>query len=55
DWTKLAGLGWQPRHSLDDTFRLTVSWYVEHPEWWRAIKSGEFAQYYERWYGQRLA
>jgi dTDP-glucose 4,6-dehydratase len=55
DWAKLRALGWQPRHSLDETFADTVSWYVDHQDWWRAIKSGEFRAFYERWYGQRLA
>lgn len=55
DWSKLGSLGWQPRHSLDETFAQTVSWYAEHQDWWRAIKSGEFRAFYERWYGQRLA
>jgi len=57
DASKLAALGWQPRHSLDETFAATVAWYREHEPWWRAIKSdaGEFAAYYQRWYGNRLA
>ena len=55
DWSKLAALGWQPRHSLDDTFAATVAWYQANQDWWRAIKSGEFAAYYERLYGERLA
>jgi dTDP-glucose 4,6-dehydratase len=55
DWAKLQALGWQPRHSLDETFAQTVAWYVDHQDWWRAIKSGEFRAFYERWYGQRLA
>jgi dTDP-glucose 4,6-dehydratase len=55
DWSKLAGLGWQPRHSLDETFRKTVDWYVANQGWWRTIKSGDFADFYQRWYGDRLA
>ena len=55
DWSKLAALGWQPRHSQDDTFAATVEWYRTHQDWWRAVKSGEFQEYYQRWYGQRLA
>ena len=54
-WSKLAALGWQPRHSLDETFALTVEWYAANQRWWRDIKSGEFAHYYQRWYGERLA
>jgi dTDP-glucose 4,6-dehydratase len=55
DWSKLAGLGWQPRHSLEDTFAQTVAWYQSNEPWWRHIKSGEFAAYYDRMYAQRLA
>jgi dTDP-glucose 4,6-dehydratase len=55
DWSKLAALGWEPRHSQDDTFAATVAWYRDHEAWWRAVKSGEFQEYYQRWYGQRLA
>jgi dTDP-glucose 4,6-dehydratase len=55
DWAKIKALGWHPRHSLDETFAKTVAWYVEHQDWWRAIKTGEFRAFYERWYGQRLA
>jgi dTDP-glucose 4,6-dehydratase len=55
DWSRLASLGWQPRHSLDDTFAQTVAWYQANQPWWRHIKSGDFAAYYERMYGQRLA
>ncbi len=55
DWTKIRELGWTPRHSVDETFDRTVRWYETHQPWWRSIKSGDFAVFYERWYGQRLA
>ncbi|MDE3077161.1 MAG: GDP-mannose 4,6-dehydratase, partial [Chloroflexota bacterium] len=55
DSSKLRALGWQPRHSLDNTFECTVAWYRDHQPWWRPIKTGEFAAYYQRQYGQRLA
>jgi dTDP-glucose 4,6-dehydratase len=54
DWSKLAALGWQPRHSLDETFARTVAWYTANEDWWRTIKSGDFAAFYERWYRKRL-
>ncbi|HEX6513577.1 MAG TPA: dTDP-glucose 4,6-dehydratase [Chloroflexota bacterium] len=54
DWEKIRALGWQPRHSLDETFAKTVRWYQGHETWWRPIKSGEFAAFYQRWYGERL-
>jgi dTDP-glucose 4,6-dehydratase len=35
---------------LDDT----IQWYIEHPEWWRPIKSGERHQaYYAQNYADR--
>jgi len=28
----------------------TVDWFVEHEEWWRPLKSGEFWEFYRRNY-----
>jgi dTDP-glucose 4,6-dehydratase len=30
-------LGWAPRHSLAEGLRLTVDWYLSHPEWVTSI------------------
>jgi dTDP-glucose 4,6-dehydratase len=40
--------------SFDEGLRATIQWYQEHEDWWRTIKSGEFRQYYEQQYLQRL-
>jgi dTDP-glucose 4,6-dehydratase len=53
DTTKLEKLGWSPRWSLDEGLRSTVDWYANNPEWWKKIKSGEFAEYYAKMYGER--
>jgi len=55
DSSKIKALGWQPRHSFDEALEKTVRWYVENEWWWRKLKSGEYLEYYRRWYGQRLA
>jgi dTDP-glucose 4,6-dehydratase len=55
DSSKLKSLGWKPRHSFDQALKLTVDWYVKNEPWWRKIKSGEYKEYYRKWYGQRLA
>ena len=34
---------------------LMLAWYRDNPAWWQKIKSGEYAAYYEKHYGQRLA
>jgi dTDP-glucose 4,6-dehydratase len=52
--SKLMDLGWRPNWSFVDGLAATVQWYVEHPEWWRPIKSGEpHKAYYARNYADR--
>jgi dTDP-glucose 4,6-dehydratase len=52
---KIRGLGWQSRHPFGQAIEKTVRWYVDNEWWWRKIKSGEYLDYYRRWYGERLA
>jgi len=33
----VSELGFQPEFSFEEGFRCTVSWYLEHEDWWRAI------------------
>ncbi len=54
DNTKLRALGWAHGATFDEALERTVRWYVDNEWWWRAIKSGEFREYYEKQYGQRL-
>ncbi len=55
DATKIGReLGWKPaRSAWPGALERTVRWYVEHPEWWRRVKSGEYRAYYERQYGRK--
>ncbi|MCC7126096.1 MAG: dTDP-glucose 4,6-dehydratase [Acidobacteria bacterium] len=47
-------LGWTPsRSSWPRALADTVAWYLEHPHWWREIKSGEYRHYYARQYTER--
>jgi dTDP-glucose 4,6-dehydratase len=47
-------LGWQPRHSLTEGLRLTVEWYLAHPEWTAAIrKQREFQSWMDKNYEKR--
>ena len=58
DWTKLrAELNWTPARDFARTLADTVDWYVANPGWWEAIRRGsdDFAAYYDRQYGWRLA
>lgn len=54
DWTKIhQELGWEPLHSFDEWLEKTVIWYQENQEWWKRIKSGEYAEYYKKQYQER--
>jgi dTDP-glucose 4,6-dehydratase len=48
DATKIRSeLGWLPsRSSWPGALIETVKWYTSHEDWWRRIKSGEYARYY---------
>ncbi len=55
DGTRLAALGWTNRMPFERGLAATVEWYRANQDWWRAIKSGEWTDYYQRQYGARLA
>jgi len=46
-------LGWKPIYYFEKALSATVDWYVNNEPWWRKIKSGEYAKYYERMYSHR--
>ncbi len=50
DSSRLRGLGWEPRIGFEEGMAATVRWYVENPDWWRPLKSGEFWEFYRRNY-----
>ena len=50
DSTRLTGLGWHPEVAFAAGMKKTVDWFVEHEEWWRPLKSGEFWEFYQRNY-----
>jgi dTDP-glucose 4,6-dehydratase len=52
---RLAALGWQPRVTFDDGLAQTVAWYAANRDWWQRARGADWADYYERQYGRRLA
>lgn len=52
DSTKLHKLGWSREHDFDTAMQETVQWYVDHQNWWKPLKSGEYLEYYKRYYGE---
>lgn len=39
DWTKInRELGWEPKHTVEEWLKETVSWYQNNESWWRPLK-----------------
>jgi dTDP-glucose 4,6-dehydratase len=55
DGSKLAELGWRSSIEFDDGLAQTVRWFTENEQWWRALRSSDWDDYYVRQYGSRLA
>jgi dTDP-glucose 4,6-dehydratase len=36
-------LGWCPQNSIDVGFRDTIDWYLNNPDWWQNILSGNYS------------
>ncbi len=47
-------LGWKPIYTFDTGIPETIDWYLNHKEWWQNILSGEYKNYFEKMYGERL-
>jgi dTDP-glucose 4,6-dehydratase len=45
-----AELGVVPQVPFDQGLRTTVRWYIDNEPWWRAVQSGEYQSFYDRWY-----
>jgi len=55
DPTKIHNeLGWLPETSFSEGILKTIQWYLDHPAWWEEIISGEYRNYYQQMYGNRL-
>lgn len=56
DPTKIeTELGWKPKHNFDTGIQETIKWYLENEDWWKHILSGEYSNYFEKMYGERLS
>ena len=55
DPTKLeTELGWKPKYNFETGIQQTIELYLNNQEWWKNILSGEYKQYFEKQYGERL-
>ena len=54
DASKLKNeLGWEPSVHFEDGIRMTIDWYLTHPEWIASVLDGSYQEYYEKMYGDR--
>ena len=55
DPTKMeTELGWEPKYNFDTGIAQTIQWYLDNQDWWKHIISGEYQNYFEEMYGDRL-
>ena len=55
DFSKMkAEFAWEPEISFEKGLEETVRWYLENENWWQAVKSGEYKEFYQRYYSERL-
>lgn len=55
DPTKIeTELGWEPQYTFDTGIAMTIQWYLDNQDWWKHILSGEYSNYFETMYGNRL-
>jgi dTDP-glucose 4,6-dehydratase len=54
DAARLRATGWAPRWRFADGLAATIAWYRAHREWWEAVKTGAYRDYYRTMYGDRL-
>ncbi|MCI8401474.1 MAG: dTDP-glucose 4,6-dehydratase [Lachnospiraceae bacterium] len=47
-------LHWKPTYNFDTGIAQTIQWYLDNQDWWKHILSGEYSQYFETMYGDRL-
>lgn len=46
-------LGWRLEESFASGIKKTILWYVQHEDWWRRIKDGDYRDYYQNMYLDR--
>ncbi len=43
-------LGFKPQYNLEEGLKQTVDWYLHNKEWWQALESKEYLNYYQQQY-----
>lgn len=55
DISRMLQLGWSAAFGGEEALRATATWYAENESWWRPVREGEFRDFYQQQYAERLA
>ncbi|MCL1925713.1 MAG: dTDP-glucose 4,6-dehydratase [Syntrophorhabdaceae bacterium] len=47
-----AELGVVPQVPFQEGLAATVRWYLDNESWWQAVRSGDYLNFYDRWYSK---
>jgi dTDP-glucose 4,6-dehydratase len=47
-------LGWRPRETWESGLEKTIDWYQQNRVWLERARSGEYREFYARWYGMEV-
>lgn len=50
----MSELGWSPKYQFDGGIEKTIKWYVDNENWWRRIMKGEYLNYFEKNYSNKM-
>lgn len=54
DFSKIQNeLSWKPQAEFEEWLEVTIQWYKDNADWWKRVKSGEYANYYQQQYGNK--
>lgn len=54
DPTKIHNaLGWLPETKFADGIKETIQWYLDNRKWWETIISGEYQNFYDKFYSNK--
>lgn len=46
-------LGWEPTLQFEEGIEKTVKWYLSNGDWLDSVTSGEYREYYQKFYLER--
>ena len=55
DSTKIQQeLGWSPEYTFEKGISETIKWYLDNQDWTDQVKSGQYQEYYQKMYTNRI-